>query len=299
MTIKEIINEADPMRGGASRMAELIAGGCDYDEMLERLAKQYAEYCGLEEPNDEVYEVADNDIESELEDNTITLAQVLADEEIIAQTKIQMKTYWNELVESGDTALGTMIGMMYDLVYGGCQGWDAPIYSEFEHLAKENGWEIEDAFEDNEVTEQWLKVVQGASMEWLYEAPVRMWGVYMIQHGEDLVDATESDIREFISNEVTTSYEINHPINTTQEMFSWMDGRTRVNIIKEVLKDSAYYEDLLDAIYECIGTAASNTAVDTGFNQTDIRLAFEEIIGIAQNEYTAKEIDEMVAEEAE
>ena len=66
------IAERDRARGAASRTAEMIMGGCDRDEMTQRLADAYAEWLGISEADEEydlVCEIADEHVADELSDD--------------------------------------------------------------------------------------------------------------------------------------------------------------------------------------------------------------------------------------
>lgn len=142
-----------------------------------------------------------------------TLSQVLADNTMVAQAKVQMEARWSGLVKSGDYALGTMIGSLYDQVHGGCQGWDCS-YEELDAF----DWDCSDMTDGQ--ADQWLRIVQDAAQEWLNKTSLKVWGVYMIQHGEDLVDATESDIMEYARKKVMMGDTTDHDI--TKEMIDWV-----------------------------------------------------------------------------
>lgn len=238
MTIKEIIMEKDPAMGAASRMAELVDGGCDYDDIAEKLAQAYAEWCGLEEPNDEVYEVANELLNKELEGYEMTLAQVLASEEMIAQVKVQMIGRWDGLVKSGEIALGEMIESLDNQVHGGCQGWDAST-EEYEGLAEENGWEIEGAFDTDEHVDKWLEIVQDTAREWL-RRPLNAWGAYMLCNGFPYESLNERAIMEFARNEVFCGMNGVNTGEITKEMTNWVLLCSMKGMVLDNLREHAH-----------------------------------------------------------
>lgn len=65
----QAIAERDMAHGVASRLAELVMGGCDYDEMAQRLTDTYAEWLGISEDDEEydiISEVANEHMAEEL-----------------------------------------------------------------------------------------------------------------------------------------------------------------------------------------------------------------------------------------
>lgn len=60
----QIIADKDTGRTVANRMAEMVMGGCDYDEMAQRLTDTYAEWLGISEDDYEEYDIA-NEIANE------------------------------------------------------------------------------------------------------------------------------------------------------------------------------------------------------------------------------------------
>lgn len=55
--IAERIAQEDPTQTVASRIAELVAEGCDYDEQAQKLTDAYAEWVGVSEEEEDDYEV--------------------------------------------------------------------------------------------------------------------------------------------------------------------------------------------------------------------------------------------------
>lgn len=72
--MREQIAQRDEAHTVASRLAEMVMGGCDYDEMAQRLTDTYAEWLGISEDDCEAYDIA-NEIANE------HLTAELADEE--------------------------------------------------------------------------------------------------------------------------------------------------------------------------------------------------------------------------
>lgn len=77
-----------------------------------------------------------------------------------------------------------------------------------------------------------------------------------------------------------------------------MDSRQRMDVIKERLANTKGFNNLLDAVYECINNQADTIAEDTGYEREMVYIALQEMVGVA-DEYSADEIDAEVADSRE
>lgn len=77
-----------------------------------------------------------------------------------------------------------------------------------------------------------------------------------------------------------------------------MDSRQRMDVIKERLANTRGFNNLLDAVYECINNQADAIAEDTGYEREMVYIALQEMIGTV-DEYSADEIDAEIADSRE
>lgn len=158
--VRKIIDTKDNARTVANRMAELISGGCDYDEIAERLARIYADWCGMKTPNDGVYEIANNDLSNELK---TPFSDFINDEQLIRIAKDTMKIGWTNIADDEHEFI---VNSLTDQINMNCQGCDSSL-EELEVVA--GIMNINWSHITGEETGAWLKVVQDAAKEWLDE----------------------------------------------------------------------------------------------------------------------------------